>query len=81
MLDRIDTFLDPVNGLVACVDFYVSGRKSEYQTVENAGDTKRYCNWVNRIFWLHWFDLDHVCLHPSRRNCELLCCSSNSSFD
>ena len=70
MLDRIEQFLDPKSGLVGCVDFYVSGRSSQTQTVANAGDIKRLCNWWNRLFWLHWFELDHVDLHPSRRNCK-----------
>lgn len=69
MLDRVERFLHP-EGIVGTVDFYVSGRSSENQTVENAGDTKRYCNLLVRWFWLHWFEWDHVCLHPSRRNCE-----------
>lgn len=68
MLDRVERFLHPTEGLVACVDFYVSGRSSDLQTVENGGDIKRYCSLLNRWFWLHWFEWDHVCLHPSRRN-------------
>lgn len=72
MLDRIEQFLDPQSGLIGCVDFYVSGRSSQTQTVANAGDIKRLCNWWNRMFWLHWFEWDHVDLHPSRRNCEYI---------
>lgn len=70
MLDRVEQFLDPQSGLVGCVDFYVSGRSSQTQTVANAGDIKRLCSWWNRMFWLHWFEWDHVDLHPSRRNCK-----------
>lgn len=75
MLDRVEQFLDPQSGLIGCVDFYVSGRSSQTQTVANAGDIKRLCNWWNRMFWLHWFEWDHVDLHPSRRNCKCLICS------
>jgi len=66
MLDRVERFLDPINGLVGVVDFYISDRGAK--EVMNAGDTLRHCSWWTRWFWLHWFEWDHVDLHPSRRN-------------
>ncbi|KAJ1727183.1 hypothetical protein LPJ72_006056 [Coemansia sp. Benny D160-2] len=26
-----------------------------------------HCNWFTRVFWQHWFEFDHVFLHPCRR--------------
>ncbi|KAH8923333.1 hypothetical protein BT69DRAFT_1312438 [Atractiella rhizophila] len=67
LLDRIDRFLDPVTGLVGVADFYVSGRKTFGGANEVVGDELRQVGWLSRLFWLHWFELDHVDLHPSRR--------------
>lgn len=66
MLDRIERFLTPT-GLVGCVDFYVSERSSSSSTTDICGDVGRYCSWLSRTFWLHWFEIDSVDLHPSRR--------------
>lgn len=32
------------------------------------GDVRRECGWLSRWFWRTWFSLDHVELHPARRD-------------
>ncbi|KAK4052298.1 hypothetical protein OIO90_004379 [Microbotryomycetes sp. JL221] len=66
LVDRIDRFLSPT-GLLSVCDFYVSAREKT-TLAEVIGDTaSRHCSWLSRLFWLHWFEFDHVDLHPSRR--------------
>ncbi|KAK4048434.1 hypothetical protein OIV83_004780 [Microbotryomycetes sp. JL201] len=66
LIDRIERFLSP-SGLLSVCDFYVSSREKS-TLAEVIGDTaSRHCSWLSRMFWLHWFEFDHVDLHPSRR--------------
>lgn len=66
LLDRVDHFLCPT-GLLSVCDFYVSAREKTSLS-EIIGDVaSRHCSWLTRMFWLHWFEFDHVDLHPSRR--------------
>lgn len=66
LVDRINSFLHP-SGLLSVCDFYVSSReRSSFSEI--IGDAaSRHCSWLTRVFWLHWFEFDHVDLHPSRR--------------
>ncbi|GAC97098.1 hypothetical protein PHSY_004682 [Pseudozyma hubeiensis SY62] len=69
VLDRINEFLDPVTGVFGVVDFYVSGKSaSTEKSPMIGGDTRRQCGWLSRWFWSMWFSLDHIELHPARRD-------------
>ncbi|GAA6063494.1 hypothetical protein JCM10212_004453 [Sporobolomyces blumeae] len=66
LVDRIDRVLSS-SGLLGVVDFYVSARETS-SVARVVGDVaSRQCSYWSRLFWLHWFELDHVDLHPSRR--------------
>ncbi|GJN90988.1 hypothetical protein Rhopal_004002-T1 [Rhodotorula paludigena] len=66
LLDRVDRFLNP-SGLFAVADFYVSARETTSVAGVIGDVASRQCSYWTRLFWLHWFELDHVDLHPSRR--------------
>ncbi|GAA5990341.1 hypothetical protein JCM10908_007325 [Rhodotorula pacifica] len=66
LLDRVDRFLNPA-GIFGVCDFYVSARESSSLAGVIGDVASRQCSWLSRWFWLHWFELDHVDLHPSRR--------------
>ena len=69
VLDRINDFLDPVTGVFGVVDFYVSGKSAPTEKSPMiGGDTRRQCGWLSRWFWSMWFSLDHIELHPARRD-------------
>ncbi|CCF54553.1 hypothetical protein NDA11_001352 [Ustilago hordei] len=69
VLDRINDFLDPVTGVFGVVDFYVSGKNVPTEKSPLfGGDTRRQCGWLSRWFWSMWFSLDHIELHPARRD-------------
>lgn len=61
--------LDPDTGIFGVADFYVSGKTTPGpQTAMVGGDVRRECGWFSRWFWRTWFSLDHVELHPARRD-------------
>ncbi|CDS01335.1 hypothetical protein [Sporisorium scitamineum] len=69
VLDRINDFLDPITGVFGVVDFYVSGKSAPTEKSPMiGGDTRRQCGWLSRWFWSMWFSLDHIELHPARRD-------------
>ena len=69
VLDRINSFLDPATGVFGVVDFYVSAKSaSAEKSPLIGGDTRRQCGWLSRWFWSMWFSLDHIELHPARRD-------------
>ncbi|CBQ70562.1 related to Betaine lipid synthase [Sporisorium reilianum SRZ2] len=69
VLDRINAFLDPATGVFGVVDFYVSGKSAPSEKSPMiGGDTRRQCGWLSRWFWSMWFSLDHIELHPARRD-------------
>ncbi|KAJ1965175.1 hypothetical protein GGI12_000951 [Dipsacomyces acuminosporus] len=70
VVDRISTLVKPQTGLVGVADFYVSGSSGPNgrRQSEKAGILGYQCNWFTRVFWQHWFEFDHVYLHPCRRN-------------
>ncbi|KAN0060609.1 hypothetical protein ACQY0O_007267 [Thecaphora frezii] len=69
VLDRINDFLEPQTGVFGVVDFYVSGKASPADKAPwIGGDTRRQCGWLSRWFWSLWFSLDHIELHPARRD-------------
>lgn len=80
-LDSVQSYLGP-QGTVAVCDFYISERCRNtsaaagvnYQCVlslamESPGTDALYgsCGWMSRLFWLHWFEMDHIDLHHTRR--------------
>ncbi|CAD6983485.1 unnamed protein product [Tilletia controversa] len=69
ILDRINEFLDPDTGIFGVVDFYVSAASTPREKAPAVGgDTSRHCGWLSRLFWSQWFSLDHIELHPARRD-------------
>ncbi|KAJ2659003.1 hypothetical protein IW148_004455 [Coemansia sp. RSA 1199] len=64
-VDNITKLLVPVTGILGVADFYVSDSCATSTISSTPG---YHCNWFTRMFWQHWFELDHVYLHPSRRN-------------
>lgn len=69
VLDRINDMLDPQVGVFGVADFYVSSNESmSDQTTLVGGSIMRHCHWLNSWFWRHWFALDHIELHPARRD-------------
>ncbi|BGP19890.1 hypothetical protein JCM10213v2_008021 [Rhodosporidiobolus nylandii] len=66
LLDRVDRFLNP-SGLFSVCDFYVSERSTTSMAGVIGEVASRQCSYWSRLFWLNWFALDHVDLHPSRR--------------
>ena len=67
VIDLLPTLLSPT-GVIAVVDFYV-------QNLVDIGDrnytgdvTNRHVNYVSRVFWRAWFDVDRVNLEPARRD-------------
>ncbi|GAA5903303.1 class I SAM-dependent methyltransferase [Sporobolomyces salmoneus] len=66
LLDRIDRLLSPI-GLLSVADFYVSTRETSSMASVIGDVASRQCSYWSRLFWQHWFELDHVDLHPSRR--------------
>lgn len=69
VLDRINEFLDPKVGVFGVADFYVSSSESTSdQLTLVGGSIMRRCHWLNSWFWRHWFALDHIELHPARRD-------------
>ncbi|SGY13011.1 BQ5605_C043g12060 [Microbotryum silenes-dioicae] len=80
LIDRVDRFLSP-SGLLSVCDFYVSAREKS-SLAEIIGDVaSRQCSWLTRLFWLHWFEFDHVDLHPSRRQYLEHCFATIKSFN
>ena len=68
VLDRINEFLDPRVGVFGVADFYVSSSESTAdQMTLVGGSIMHHCHWFNSWFWRHWFALDHIQLHPARR--------------
>ncbi|GAA5930792.1 class I SAM-dependent methyltransferase [Sporobolomyces koalae] len=66
LLDRIDRLLSP-SGLLSVADFYVSARETSSMASVIGDVASRQCSYWTRLFWQHWFELDHVDLHSSRR--------------
>ncbi|GAA6014576.1 hypothetical protein JCM10207_001650 [Rhodosporidiobolus poonsookiae] len=67
LLDRVERFLNP-GALFSVCDFYVSGREPSSIAGVIGDVASRQCSYWSRLFWMHWFELDHVDLHPARRS-------------
>ncbi|PIA17578.1 S-adenosyl-L-methionine-dependent methyltransferase [Coemansia reversa NRRL 1564] len=69
VISNVRKLLRSQSGIFGVVDFYVSDSSDMAVNHSNAIGSSRYkCNWFTRVFWQHWFELDHVYLYPSRRN-------------
>lgn len=69
VIDRINEFLDPQVGIFGVADFYVSSNESTSDLSTLAGgNVSRRVHWFNSWFWRNWFALDHIQLHPARRD-------------
>ncbi|KAJ2556655.1 hypothetical protein EV175_001857 [Coemansia sp. RSA 1933] len=72
VLERLATILKPQTGILGVADFYVSDTAGNRASSPARSSGHRgfgyQCSWLVRVFWQHWFELDHVFLHPCRRN-------------
>ncbi|KAJ1663753.1 hypothetical protein IW140_004645 [Coemansia sp. RSA 1813] len=64
VVERLASILKPRTGILGVADFYVS----ETTETSNNHGFGYHCSWFTRVFWQHWFEFDHVFLHPCRRN-------------
>ncbi|KAJ1718790.1 hypothetical protein LPJ61_006471, partial [Coemansia biformis] len=69
-IDHISRLLRPKTGIMGVADFYVSDPRRCVcdSDAGSAGARDYHCSWIARVFWQLWFELDHVYLHPGRRN-------------
>lgn len=66
VIDSISGFLAPT-GIIGVCDFYVQS-VVDYQSRNYVGGViDRHCNWLSRVFWRTWFEIDRVNLEPARR--------------
>lgn len=56
------------DGIIAVVDFYVQSSTDTSFRNYTGGFMNRHVNMLSRVFWRTWFELDRVCLEPSRRD-------------
>ena len=67
VVDMLTTFLAP-DGIVGIVDFYVQSIVDVSGRNYTGGTFNRHVNWLGRLFWRAWFDLDRVNLDSGRRD-------------
>ncbi len=67
VVDMLTTFLAP-SGIIGIVDFYVQSIVDVSGRNYTGGTFNRHVNWLGRLFWRAWFDLDRVNLDSGRRD-------------
>ncbi|KAI0763515.1 hypothetical protein BD413DRAFT_643130 [Trametes elegans] len=67
VIDSITDLLAP-RGIISCVDFYVQSASSYFLRNFTGGHHSRHVNWLSRLFWRTWFQLDRVHLDEGRRD-------------
>ena len=67
VVDSISSLLSP-RGLVGVVDFYVQSIVETSGRNYTGGSFNRHVNWLGRVFWRAWFDVDRVGLEGARRD-------------
>lgn len=67
MIDSLTNLLSP-SGVIGVVDFYVQSVVDLSSRNYTGGALTRHVNWVSRLFWRAWFDIDRVGLDASRRD-------------
>ncbi|OBT99362.1 hypothetical protein VE01_02523 [Pseudogymnoascus verrucosus] len=67
VIDSLTNLLAP-SGVIGVVDFYVQSVVDLSSRNYTGGALTRHVNWVSRLFWRAWFDIDRVGLDASRRD-------------
>ncbi|MCJ1298633.1 hypothetical protein MMC08_001423 [Hypocenomyce scalaris] len=67
VVDSISSLLDS-GGLIGVVDFYVQSIVETSGRNYTGGVFNRHVNWLGRVFWRAWFDVDRVGLEGARRD-------------
>lgn len=67
VVDSVASLLHP-GGLVGVVDFYVQSIIETCGRNYIGGSFNRHVNWLGRVFWRAWFDVDRVGLEGARRD-------------
>ncbi|KAI1348426.1 hypothetical protein F5Y01DRAFT_212598 [Xylaria sp. FL0043] len=67
VVDSLTSLLAP-NGIISVVDFYVQSKVDVSFRNYTGGLVDRHVNFLGRIFWRAWFDIDRVALEPGRRD-------------
>ncbi|TGO36332.1 hypothetical protein BHYA_0128g00190 [Botrytis hyacinthi] len=67
VIDSLANLLAP-SGMVGVVDFYVQSIVDLSCRNYTGGVINRHVNWLGRLFWRAWFDVDRVNLEAGRRD-------------
>ena len=67
VIDSFSTLLSP-NGIIGVVDFYVQSIVDVAARNYTGGVFNRHVNWLGRVFWRAWFEVDRVGLEAARRD-------------
>lgn len=67
VVDSISSILSS-GGLIGVVDFYVQSIVEMSGRNYTGGVFNRHVNWLGRVFWRAWFDVDRVGLEGARRD-------------
>lgn len=67
VVDSISLLLSS-GGLIGVVDFYVQSIVETSGRNYTGGVFNRHVNWLGRVFWRAWFDVDRVGLEGARRD-------------
>jgi betaine lipid synthase len=67
VIDSISSLLSPA-GVIGVVDFYVQSIVDVAGRNYTGGSFNRHVNWLGRVFWRAWFEVDRVGLEAARRD-------------
>ncbi|KAH0542637.1 hypothetical protein FGG08_002960 [Glutinoglossum americanum] len=67
VVDAMSSLLSPY-GILGVADFYVQSGIDLAGRNYTGGVFNRHVNWLGRVFWRAWFEIDRVGLEPSRRD-------------
>ncbi|KAI9833063.1 MAG: hypothetical protein M1819_003896 [Sarea resinae] len=67
VVDSLISLLSP-GGTIGVVDFYVQSVVDIASRNYTGGAFNRHVNWLGRVFWRAWFDVDRVGLEAARRD-------------
>ncbi|KAI9785936.1 MAG: hypothetical protein M1839_008202 [Geoglossum umbratile] len=67
VIDAMSSLLSPF-GVLGVTDFYVQSKVDLTGRNYTGGIFNRHVNWLGRVFWRSWFEIDRVGLDPGRRD-------------
>lgn len=80
VIDSLGSLLAP-NGVMGVVDFYVQSVVDVASRNYTGGVFNRHVNWLGRVFWRAWFEVDRVGLEAARRDYLEYRCGTILSVD